>query len=369
MEIIEKQSTIHFLPAMHGDAFFIHCFRGDEEGWIIVDGGASSNGRHNPFVREIEGLPKKDLMILTHHDDDHLTGIRAYVKSHEEDKCFPIERLWVNCARHINISIGENLSAGHASNLAEVLNGISERQSIRWMDAVTEEYKDKTIRFADIDILNPTKDMLERFIPIYEQEAGIKKEPEGADTSAQRSIDDYEISLEELATREKDKPSEENYSHFANMVSIAFIFICDGLSGLMLGDSFPDQIVEALKRRGKSKDNKLKVDFVKVAHHGSRNNISNELLDMIDCKNYLIPTNGGGANSYHPDREAMANILCHEGRTAGKVYLHFNYKLAEIEARKHFKLFHEDEPKKYNFEICEPNYETERSQYKVTLYT
>ena len=95
---------------------------------------------------------------------------------------------------------------------------------------------------------------------------------------------------------------------------------------------------------------------------------SNELLDMIDCQNYLIPTNGGGARSYHPDREALANIICHDGRDRSKtVHLYFNYKLADIEARKHFKLFHDDEPEKYNFVIHEPDTETERNGYHVAL--
>ena len=128
------------------------------------------------------------------------------------------------------------------------------------------------------------------------------------------------------------------------------------------------RIVQALLRREYSRENKLSVDFVKVAHHGSKNNTSNELLDMIDCQNYLIPTNGGGARSYHPDREALANIICHDGRDRSKtVNLYFNYKLADIEARKHFKLFHDDEPEKYNFVIHEPDTETERNGYHVAL--
>jgi hypothetical protein len=32
-------SELYFLPAQYGDAFLIHCNKGDEEGWIVVDGG------------------------------------------------------------------------------------------------------------------------------------------------------------------------------------------------------------------------------------------------------------------------------------------------------------------------------------------
>ena len=361
-------SKLFFLPAQHGDAFFLHCQKGDEEGWIVVDGGASSNAKFNPFIKLIETLPSRDLMILTHHDDDHLAGIREYIKKHKTDNPFPVNRLWVNCARHFVFPEGGNLSAPHASNLADVLSDIRKEQPLQWADYITEGFHDDTIKFADIDILNPSQDMLQRFIPQYEKQAGIPKTPQGSDLDAQRSNDDFNTRLEDLAKRGKDKPSETDYHQFTNMVSIAFIIKCDGLSGLMLGDSFPDQIVQALLRREYSRENKLSVDFVKVAHHGSRNNTSNDLLDMIDCQNYLIPTNGGGAKSYHPDRETLANIICHEGRDMSKtVHFYFNYKLAEIEARKHFKLFHSEEPEKYNFVIHEPDSETERNCYHVTL--
>jgi beta-lactamase superfamily II metal-dependent hydrolase len=361
-------SELHFLPAQYGDAFFLHCQKGDEEGWIVVDGGTSSNAKLNPFIKLIETLPSRDLMILTHHDDDHLAGIRAYIKKHKTDNPFPVKCLWVNCARHFDFPEGGDLSAPHANKLADILSNIQKEQPLQWKDYIMEGCHDDTIKFADIDILNPSRDMLERFIPRYEKEAGIPKTPQGSNLDAQRSNDDYDISLEDLAKRCKDKPSEKNYHQLVNMVSIAFIVHCDGLSGLMLGDSFPDQIIEALQRLGYSRENKLIVDFVKVAHHGSKNNTSNELLDMIDCQNYLIPTNGGGAKSYHPDREALANIICHAERDRSKtVHMYFNYKLEVIETRKHFKLFHSDEPENYNFVIHEPDSETERSGYHVTL--
>lgn len=360
-------SELYFLPAMHGDAFFLHCHKGDEEGWIIVDGGTNGNAKFNPFVKEIEKLPSRDLMVLTHIDDDHLGGIRSYVKKHQKDSPFPIRKLWVNCARQIDFIDTNTLSASHASNLADVLGQIND---IQWKDYITEDYKDHEIKFADIIVLNPEKGMLERFIPFYEQEAGKKKPAEEKTLTARtdnRQKEDYEIELCDLAKREKISPSETDFSAFKNMVSISFVIECDGMKGLMLGDSFPEQIVGALERKGYSKENKLKLDYVKVAHHGSRNNISNELLDMIDCTHFLIPTNGG-ASSCHPDREAMANILCHDGRNKeSTVHLYFNYRLRDIEDRKGFKLFREDEAERYNFLIHEPNEKWQANAYRITF--
>ena len=97
------------------------------------------------------------------------------------------------------------------------------------------------------------------------------------------------------------------------------------------------------------------VNHVKVAHHGSRNNISNELLDIIDCDNFIFSTNGGIANANHPDREAIANILCHPQRNRNKkIHLYFNYLLNDIiESGAQFLNTETDNQEKYNFEIHE----------------
>ena len=78
---------------MHGDALFLHCHKDGQEGIIIVDGGPSENATKNPFVSEIENLPQKDLMLLTHFDDDHLWGIKSYIKKHRNDEHFPVRQL------------------------------------------------------------------------------------------------------------------------------------------------------------------------------------------------------------------------------------------------------------------------------------
>jgi hypothetical protein len=63
----------------------------------------------------------------------------------------------------------------------------------------------------------------------------------------------------------------------------------------------------------------------------------------------------------------MANIICHEGRSKETVHLYFNYTIMSIEARKEFKLFHEEELKDYNFEIHEPNKADAGQAYRITL--
>lgn len=352
-----NQSTIKFLPACHGDAFIIHCYKGDEEGYIIVDGGPLKKPIFNPFLKEVENISHIDLIVLTHQDDDHLVGIKEYVKKHKADNPFPVDRMWINSARFIDMPSNGNLSAMKANTMVSTLRSL-ENQKLRWTDKIVNHYDTSEIKYADIDIINPCPELLALFFDRYEKLLNEKcAEPAINLSGSKRSNEDLEIDLSELAKRKKVKPNLNNYQHLANIVSISFILRCDGLSILMLGDSFPITIEHALRERGYSEKDKLEVDFVKISHHGSRYNISNSLLDIIDCQNFLIPTNGGCKLSYHPDREALANILCHNERDIEKpIHLYFNYPLKKIEERVG-KLFKDDETLKYNFIIHQEEYE------------
>ena len=178
---------------------------------------------------------------------------------------------------------------------------------------------------------------------------------------------DINIPCRELAARPKSQPNPNDYQQLTNMASISFILRCDGLSILMLADSFPKEITKILTLGGYSKENKLKVDFVKIAHHGSRNNTDNNLLDIIDCDNFLISTNGGSGRSRHPQRETIANILCHPERNYDRtVNLFFNYPLDRIQRYDH-AIFNETLDADLNYRIHEPvTNDSDSSEYRLS---
>ena len=348
-----SQSVLTFLPALHGDAFIIHCYKGDNEGYIVVDGGPNRSPISNPFISEVEKIGHIDLMIMTHHHDDHLVGIKYYIERHKSDVMFPVDRLWVNSARFIDMPEGHNLSAVKANSMADTLRKMEDASKTRWTESVIAGFDTSDITFADIEVIAPSAKTLGLFFDSYEGMLSQKGLEPAINLSANKRVEeDRDIDLQTLSEREKATPDPTNYENLANMSSIAFIIRCDGLSALMLGDSFPDDVEAYLRDKGYSEENKLAVDFVKVSHHGSRNNISNTLLDIIDCVNYLIPTNGGKKRSYHPDRETLANILCHKERNRSiPVHFFFNYPLTQIE-RRVGKLFKDDDAK-FNYVIHE----------------
>ena len=57
----------------------------------------------------------------------------------------------------------------------------------------------------------------------------------------------------------------------------------------------------------------LKVDAVKLSHHGSRANVTTDLLRVVQADHYMISTNNTIFS--HPDDEAVARVLVHGGKS------------------------------------------------------
>lgn len=359
-----NQSYIDFLPAQHGDAMIIHCVKGDNRGTIVVDGGPYTNARLNRFVKVVEDFNPVDLMILTHHDSDHITGLLHYIKIHHTDSPFPVHEVWADCAKHIDFYRSHELSANQAGKLADYLDSLQSDNKLIWRSDIESNCGNIEFPFASLEIIGPSPATYRKFMEEY----GEKVPDTAASTPMGPNVNsDINIPCNELAARAKVQPNPNDYQQLTNMASIAFILRCDGLNFLMLADSFPREITDCLIQRGYSQQNKLKVDFVKIAHHGSRNNTDNDLLDIIDCNNFLISTNGGTGRSRHPQRETIANILCHPERDYDRtVNLFFNYPLDLIQRYDHV-IFNQALDADLNFKIHEPvTNDSDTPEYRIS---
>ena len=127
------------------------------------------------------------------------------------------------------------------------------------------------------------------------------------------------IDIERLASEEfKEDPSSANGS------SIAFILEYKNRKILLSGDAHSDLLVKSLRNLGASENNPLKLDGFKLPHHGSKYNISKELLEITNCDHYLISTNGNYFN--HPEKVAMARLIKYG---TAESTINFNYKTEE----------------------------------------
>jgi hypothetical protein len=61
-----------------------------------------------------------------------------------------------------------------------------------------------------------------------------------------------------------------------------------------------------------------------MSHHASQNNVSTELVSLLDCLRFLVSTNGD--HFCHPDRQAIARIVKYGKAGRRNPELHFNYR-------------------------------------------
>lgn len=311
--MITTMLKIIVLQANKGDCIIIEYGEASEQHYIVVDSGMGKlcYRQLKKFINEVSSNKKIiDLMILTHYDNDHINGFLNLAKdgmiSSKTVKCF-----WMNygikmskqlknrnvLTFSINNSTCET-SVGQGKELGQFLtdSGIGFKPCI-----ISENVY--SINKAVITILSPSKKQLINLLDEIKINNGclIIDEEENNLCETAGTTSDFTNSIGELI----NKKFEEDDS-VSNHSSIAFLFEFKSFKILMLGDSVPSQIVKSLKLMGYSKENKLKLDYCKISHHGSKQNTSNELIELIDCQNYIISSDW---KSSRPNKESLSRIV------------------------------------------------------------
>lgn len=339
---------IRVLPVFQGDAIVVDCVQDNFK--IIVDTGTKRAYSRGVLKTEIEKTDKFDLLVLTHTDEDHIGGIIKYLDDQEQNRNV-FKKIWFNSGDVIK----ENLLKGNTSTPHILLNdpadldlsikqGISLESKLSAIGLNSKELLKSGVIHSfqniKITILSPQIDDLKDFYNNWELERINQLEVSNSN--------DYNKSIEDLI---QNKYMEEGT--LANKTSIAFILNYLGKNILMMGDAYPSIIEKNLREMDFDENNKLSLDVVKVSHHGSKYGISPSLLKIIDCKNFVISTNGSNGL---PFKECLARIVAHRN---DKIRLYFNYKNGVTE-----NIFSQQDFTNFNFEV---EYLTEENNYTITL--
>ena len=345
-------TEIKVLKAFHGDCILIKTF--DNQGNpfnILVDGGPSKTFKY-ALNKELKDIEVIHLLILTHIDSDHIGGFIRFFKSSLFDK-IEIKKYWFNGPNLLRISSGNKISYNQGKTLEELLLQKNEPVD-KWKDQIfcTGEPLELSSGIT-CKILSPTKDILESLYekwPEVTKEMLRKSKKVAISGSAPSQITRGD--LEELVNQ-PFKPAKKVENDLANSSSIAFILNLPDTSILMLGDARAEIIEKSLREFAYSEANPVQVEYVKVSHHGSKNNTSCAVLDLINSQHYIISTNGGSGRTRHPDREVIARILYHSHRDFKRMRtIHFNYPLQKIQS-KSGTLIEDDDLKKGNWKVLD----------------
>lgn len=304
--------TIKFLKVKCGDSIVIN-FK-DKKSIarnLVIDTGHHRRNIYRNFLLEVNKIfdrnEKIDLLVLTHRDDDHIGGIWKLLKSKDFNLESQIGEVWLNHSLKLP-SASSKISIGKAVDLKELLlaSGKCPKYSI------TTEIGSYDFYGANLTILSPDKKSYEREVKNFEKEEKNRKISKGKS--------DHLDSIFTLEARMINFIGDNSPS---NRSSIAFILGYNNKKGLFLADAHPFVIISSLTTLGYFKDNKLKVDFIKVSHHGSKFNTSIDFLSMVDCQHFIFSTNGKNSSNL-PDKETLIRIIKNpERRPNEKIYIYF----------------------------------------------
>ena len=323
--------NIKFLKAGSGDTILIHHKKYN----VLIDGGNDSSYLINE-VNEIYSKEEAiDLLIITHHDDDHIKGIIELVKSIKNGnygKDF-IKRVLFNSPRKILglVPLPQNDNLLSYKQSFELENLFLEL-SIKW-EQCTEETAQIVFDDLKIDFLSPTSEDLN----MYSSHKSVRL----SDAKC-----DWTSTMSEL---EKYIDDENQDTSLPNKCSIVINVECDDKKVLLTGDVTPDRLeLIVLNLLAESLTDRLSFDYIKLPHHGSYRSLNRKILEKIKCNNYIFSTSS--KRHYLPNKRALLKLLKFVKRDKDKLDFIFNYNEALINLQ-----ITEKEKEKYNFKLTPNN--------------
>ncbi len=319
---------LRMLPAREGDALWIRWGAGGPTHQMLVDMGTEATGR--ALRQRLEALPaaerRFELLVVTHVDRDHIGGVLTCLAEAEPLAGLELADVWFNGWAHLHGRQVENAATDDPPSELETWGPAQGERLTSWLAGQRwnrafeggpvcrrPDRPPVTRTLAGdlrLTVLGPTPARLSEFIPTWKREVqkALRKgrltevapglERYGSDTPPEL---DSDRDLARLAAQERHKKDGSK----ANGSSLALLLEYDGKRLLLAGDAYPWDLVDALATLGE--DGPVAVDAVKLSHHGSAKNLSEELVAAVRTPRWLFSTDGNRFR--HPDAIAVARVL------------------------------------------------------------
>jgi beta-lactamase superfamily II metal-dependent hydrolase len=320
--------NLHVIQARYGDSLILEYGTASTPRFLLVDGGANYvYKRHLKGV--LEGIRddggELDLVVLSHVDRDHVTGLLdltddlQWQRVREVPETISIGEFWHN-------TFSQTLGSDVRDRLIRVLDRAGRARSAL-------VHSDKTSRdIAQGDELTQAADNLrlpinpsDRFGPERIITVDQATEPIVLDNLTLRITGPNETNLENLKEdwlewleeqedrvlvpdlREAERAARSLDTRVPNLSSIMFLAEADGRTILFTGDGRSDHLEDGLEQAGLlDADGRLHVDVLKLPHHGSKYNITEEFIQTVTADQYVASASGYHG---HPHKDPLRWIV------------------------------------------------------------
>lgn len=303
---------VKFIQAEHGDAILVS-YGQTPVRHILIDGGPASS---LPNLLEVLAATRTDgnltleAIVVTHYDFDHIGGIIALLT--EMPDWLSINDIWFNGNKHL---LPQDLLGPHHSDALAVL---IEKHHLPWNKAFRKKTAHARINGSvdlpggmSIWILSPTQKELSALAQLSPEDLLRNENSAPRDRLGRKDVWPPPLFSSLIAKRSLPDRSPSNASSIALLLNYAQKQV------LLCGDANAEVICGSLAHYWPQQ--KMKIDLLKVSHHGSEANTSADLLRRINCKRFAFSTNGKIHG--HPDQVLIARII---GSTSNPELI-FNY--------------------------------------------
>jgi len=319
MEGIKDEVELKCLSVLCGDAIIIRFLGADGiHHNMLIDGGFSKTYQTvlKPAISEIVlNSETIDLLILSHYDLDHIGGIIQLVNDKSVDLHQLVTRWWLN----IDIPL---TNPGGPITIQQLLTlkAALQQKNIEHHSPIIVSETPFDLFGASIRVLSPDEFRYNAAQELIEQQSA----------AIARSGNDYQHRVEYFESTVLREPKQDDQP--SNGSSIAILFTLDGKKVLLMADAFPSVISASIRALGyDDKDNPLILQSVKLSHHGSKANISNEFLKLIRTTKFIISANATNTHNL-PNKETIVRILLNSIRDEETYFdFYFTHKNNELE--------------------------------------
>ncbi len=345
--------------ARKGDCLIVHYGSKDDPGLALIDGGPGQV--YKPYLKprltqirkarslaDEESLPV-DLLMVSHIDDDHITGIleltKELVVAKDSKQPLPLKvrSFWHNTFDDIignkpdellaavTASFGaaalsgeldtEGLEPDAAMVLASVEQGFRLRDDVRKLKLrINPEFQGKLVMASkdgeSIDMGKGLKLMVAG--PMKAELVALQK--------------DHDAWLKKHKDEKKTKAALASFTDTSvpNLSSIVVFAEVDKKRMLFTGDARGDKVLQGLELVGLLKPGgKMHVDILKMPHHGSDRNLDPIFFRRITADHYVFSGDGEHGN---PERETLQMLLDESG--GEEFTIHLTYPIQEIDVER-----------------------------------
>ncbi len=325
--------NVEALPAGHGDCLWIEYGDAATTHRLLIDCGTQATSK--ALLDRVEAVPAKErfleLFVLSHIDSDHIGGALPLFRAVKRGLRFG--DVWFNGWRHVSGQLGARQGEMFSTAIQDFELPWNVWRGGKTIMVDGDDLPEHVLPGGmKLTLLSPTRVQLDTLRPVWARE--LKRY--GLEPGARV---DYSRFLRGTPSTTADAAALADIEGLAatafggdngapNGTSIVLLAEFGGASALFGADAHAPVLAGSIaKLLARRKAPRLKLDLFKVSHHGSQNNVSAELIQLLDCPRYLISTNGD--HFYHPDRQAIARILKYGGDRK-TLFFNYNNRLNEV---------------------------------------